>query len=1749
MRGRPKARRGLAALAVVASLLAGAPALAVADPAGELAPADAQIEEVVNPNDVPGEVESGGGDVQEPETTQHVAQVGGATYATLDNAISAAEDGATIELLGDATLENTLDKTMTIDGNGHTITSIDKSFGFTAGRKLVFNDVTLSFEYTKEVENPTFDSDLGLFYINGGKGADGKPLTDDAVDFTFNNSSVSFTNTGATNRLHAIYYDSCGGTITLNNSTLTIKDFPEDAIEWGGQSNSYINILNGSTYTSNHNRGGIIGTWNVKIDSSTVNVLDSTTSGSNGANYDISASKVTYSGSVNHGISATDFEVRNSSEVSAYENGYYGIYVNGKFLVDKTSRLDVKGNSDAHDCAGLKLTANVEDGRVENGAVVTITDNYCSGLSNNGKVAFEEGAKLTITGNTNDKGGESGSHGGGVYNSGSGAELTLPSDAVIYDNHALTDGDDIFNNTAAKITFGKVGANWSLDGVGIDGAVHCKDVIDGWYDDSADARWEAHSAPYHIEEFTPGDETHDGLLALKAAHGIIPIDPEDPTAPQWTKSKSKTATRLDSDNISEVTLSLPAEDYTKSMDVVFVIDDTHAGSGIFEEAVNELLDELAGKDKLDVNVGVVAFDAVSRDWLKVTSGGAKSGLVSIGEGDNLDAVKKAVGTELAYDGEGQKKKIGGTNTEWPVDMAAEMLESGDGEDKYLIMFSDLYGYVYRGEIELDGETYSDVPLSKRCSNRDLGELTISAPMFKSWQEVYAGRTSDKADWDSFFRSNNYNSAWTNYWKYYQGLDVTGADQEDAPHTNHGEAYFTPFEKSACLTYDNILKAAGSGIQVVLVNNNFDPDHGSGANGLAIQAIKNGMLDDLADQGFTVIREDAEDGVFSSEQMGNIFETLENELVQLVDAGSYVVDEMGSGECDGVEYDFDFVDDAGSLRLAVGGEELEVKAADKGDADAAYKFGTEDDDDMFVLKYYKDGTTVESDYYGAKTYGECFVWEINVPVMKDATVQLTYSVKLDYPQSSEGVHGTYDADGDEKHDALRTNNVATLFPVDSEGNPGAPQNFLRPTVEYAVGKAVISPVDITIYMNGEDGYEGVVVAGEQTGSKELPEPGFYVTLPGFVNEMLAENGLAEDGRPANLSGLLTVTASAADGKDRTWTLEPYGVDPDTSSASGGYIYRVVPAEGQDPVRLEFTDGGGNTQVSDTFDPGDALYSTYTMGVYSGGVETETLEISLSSEEHGIDLSLPLETGKGVLTIRYVTSESQEDTVSEVLEAEGGQATDDELRRMRQANPTKGFAVLDADATYYVNGSTVEVAPGDEYHDAKPSLLFDDVVSGDGGEYEGRLVGKAAQAVLEAGVSLGDEYEHESKYLDLVDANNGNAWLTTDSAVTVYWPYPGETTKDTDFYLVHVHDLDRDMSSGEVLDQISQAEAEYIAIDDASKTDHGIRFTLEPGADDRVSFSPFVLMWTAATEPDPVPGPQPTTGSLKVTKAITGDLSSPDDVFAFTVTLSGTSAATGDKTYGGVKFTDGVATITLRGGQSKTLTNIPGGTKYTVEETDAKGYELASFSGTTGMISAGTTRTASFTNDKSAADAPEPATARFVARKVLNGAELKAGQFTFELRDADGKVVATATNDASGTIVFDGLTFDEAGTYEFTISEVNGGSEDYTYDASVKGCYVVVSEEDGKLVAEAFAHDDLVFTNEYVGTEDPGEPDEPDTPDTPDTPDEPGEPTTPVTPGEDVPDTGDHTDGALPAALALGGVALVGGALVLKVRRDH
>ena len=124
--------------------------------------------------------------------------------------------------------------------------------------------------------------------------------------------------------------------------------------------------------------------------------------------------------------------------------------------------------------------------------------------------------------------------------------------------------------------------------------------------------------------------------------------------------------------------------------------------------------------------------------------------------------------------------------------------------------------------------------------------------------------------------------------------------------------------------------------------------------------------------------------------------------------------------------------------------------------------------------------------------------------------------------------------------------------------------------------------------------------------------------------------------------------------------------------------------------------------------------------------------------------------------------------------------------------------------------------------------------------------------------------------------------------------------------------------------------------------------------------------------------------------------------------------------------------------------------------------------------------------------QPASVTLGASKAYTGGELKDGQFTFELKDKDGKVVSKAKNTKEGQIVFETISYDQAGTYEYKISEVNDEQKHVTYDKTVYGVTVTVTDNgEGSLMAtvEYDGGKAPVFTNKYSKPAKPAKPEEP------------------------------------------------------------
>lgn len=439
-----------------------------------------------------------------------VARIGEREYNTFDEAVAAAKNGETVTLLADAeTAGLNLSKDLTIDGgDGHALNFTDKGIALW-GHALVLKNVNASMT---GIGSTPYTAEWKWMAVGVSGGA----------SITLDNASLAMDGAKTASGTHAIYFTGDNKLNLKNGSNLSIKNYPQDALEWDGGSGYNVNIEGNSTYTSDHNRSGFTGTFHATIDHSTVNVVNSTGNGSNGSHFNIkNGSTVDFSGNGSHGLSAGNLTIDNST-VTAKDNALTGIIFTGKGEF-KSANVQISGTKGtSYWNAGMRLMKVNASLDVDAASTVSITGNKVTGLYLDGgsHATFAEGAKLTITGN--DASQENCSTkkdfaqmGGGVMVR-SNANLSLPASARIDNNHAALAGDDLCAEQGAKISFGK-----TVEGDTLTAFNGCGDAITGWFDDSKDARWCAHwtdNTPWHVDAVEA--RSYETPVALKAAHGV-----------------------------------------------------------------------------------------------------------------------------------------------------------------------------------------------------------------------------------------------------------------------------------------------------------------------------------------------------------------------------------------------------------------------------------------------------------------------------------------------------------------------------------------------------------------------------------------------------------------------------------------------------------------------------------------------------------------------------------------------------------------------------------------------------------------------------------------------------------------------------------------------------------------------------------------------------------------------------------------------------------------------------------------------------------------------------------------------------------------------------------------------------------------------------------------------------------------------------------------------------------------------------
>lgn len=525
-----------------------------------------------------------------------------------------------------------------------------------------------------------------------------------------------------------------------------------------------------------------------------------------------------------------------------------------------------------------------------------------------------------------------------------------------------------------------------------------------------------------------------------------PVDPVDPPEPPtWDHSKDKTATELDNNFNSGVTLSLPSAEKELVSDVVFVLDKSSCKEDVTDNALKMLADLGASVKNTGAKIKVGAVQFAGR------------AVVSCGLTKLTDEAIKDGGA--IYNGLKEKNSQleGGTNLQAGLLKAQEMLAADtDVEDsrKYVIVITDGLTRQFLSE---DGKLMA-------IYNAYNGDFKNVGAIPTSW--CVANNIPDGVydipggDWDEYFAKVKENVA-KDKDTYAHDYDVHGPTPtgDKIPET------YVPAEGNS-LTYALCLDRA------------------------IYEADK--VYSDLKDAKYHCYAVFADTPEVTTNDLGKAFVeylnggavldfgAIKNDIYYLLAAGSQVVDIIGQGKDNqGKDYNFNVVN-LENMTITVGGVALKKEKI----SDNEYGFGDVRDGIYdFKVTYYPEGVADADD-----EKREHFVWDINVPVSNFAPVQFSYDVHLTDPQTTKGTY------------TVATNVEAVLTPVDSNGTKGKPEKFPVPELTYEVKGGGSGEdyryVNVTVVGKGDVDYK----CGDHKGTITEKDGTELLTLDLFENSM-------------------------------------------------------------------------------------------------------------------------------------------------------------------------------------------------------------------------------------------------------------------------------------------------------------------------------------------------------------------------------------------------------------------------------------------------------------------------------------------------------------------------------------------------------------------------------------------------------------------------------------------------------------------------
>ena len=464
------------------------------------------------------------------------------------------------------------------------------------------------------------------------------------------------------------------------------------------------------------------------------------------------------------------------------------------------------------------------------------------------------------------------------------------------------------------------------------------------------------------------------------------------------EQNKKTATELDENLETKVTLSFPGKREAEPSDVVFVLDKSGASAqtDIYNQAKKflEQISQKAKDDGLDIKVGVVLFNRVGNIQQPLTD-------VVTGYDDILNAMNSSLHS--------------GTNMDAGLLAAKSILDADTAvkaENKHVILISDGATYLYckNGDYTKPYTRSFGDPTKQTNPETHAAYPYGSNKMGGIW-EWQSREYNLKNDWKKFSDGSNFIFSQAmkspeklgEYLKYYrdqyENPDKNWA-QYDYEYTddarNNGTTNPIPVDVNAPCNIDVAFWSTDETFQS-MVNAGYDMN----------VYYKNAA--DFDGQVFLqYLTRNSNNG-----QLDTDFADIKAKLVDKIAAGSTVEDFIGA--------DFDFINDPAKISLTANGEKLNPEKID----DGAYGFGKlANGSYRFTLDY------VNGDQ-------EMLKLMLNEAASPSKPVVLEYSERLVNVPTEPGTH------------TLKVNESATLHPVDGNGMRGEAYEFPVPTVTYTV----------------------------------------------------------------------------------------------------------------------------------------------------------------------------------------------------------------------------------------------------------------------------------------------------------------------------------------------------------------------------------------------------------------------------------------------------------------------------------------------------------------------------------------------------------------------------------------------------------------------------------------------------------------------------------------------------------------------------